>query len=69
MQRLDKLEAVLAQATNDLGEAAPLLAALLSLPDRRALPAARPHPAEAKGEDACGRWWRRSKGWRRGSRC
>jgi class 3 adenylate cyclase len=30
--RLDKLEAVLAQATNDLGEAAPLLAALLSLP-------------------------------------
>ena len=31
-QRLDKLEAVLAQATDDLGEAAPLLAALLSLP-------------------------------------
>src|SRR5207237_8249932 len=31
-QRLDKLEAVLAQATNDLGEATPLLAALLSLP-------------------------------------
>jgi hypothetical protein len=31
-QRLDKLEAVLAQATNDLGEAAPLIAALLSLP-------------------------------------
>jgi predicted ATPase len=29
--RLDKLEAVLAQATNDLGEVAPLLAALLSL--------------------------------------
>jgi hypothetical protein len=29
-QRLDKLEAVLAQATNDLDEAAPLLAALLS---------------------------------------
>src|SRR5207245_419110 len=31
-QRLDKLEAVLGQATSDLGEAAPLLAALLSLP-------------------------------------
>ncbi len=31
-QRLDKLEAVLAQATNDLREAAPLLAALLSIP-------------------------------------
>jgi hypothetical protein len=30
--RLDKLEAVLGQAVNDLGEAAPLLAALLSLP-------------------------------------
>jgi class 3 adenylate cyclase/tetratricopeptide (TPR) repeat protein len=31
-ERLDKLEAVLAQKTNDLGEAVPLLAALLSLP-------------------------------------
>jgi predicted ATPase len=31
-QRFDKLEGVLARATNDLGEAAPLLAALLSLP-------------------------------------
>jgi predicted ATPase/class 3 adenylate cyclase len=31
-QRLDKLEAVLAQATNDVREAASLLAALLSLP-------------------------------------
>jgi class 3 adenylate cyclase len=31
-QRLDKLEAVLAQATNDLSEAAPLLAQLLSVP-------------------------------------
>jgi class 3 adenylate cyclase/predicted ATPase len=31
-ERLDKLEALLAQVTNDLGEAAPLLAGLLSLP-------------------------------------
>jgi class 3 adenylate cyclase/tetratricopeptide (TPR) repeat protein len=31
-ERLDKLEAVLAQATNDLGETVPLLAALLSIP-------------------------------------
>jgi tetratricopeptide (TPR) repeat protein len=31
-ERLDKLEAVLAQATNDLGDAVPLLAALLSIP-------------------------------------
>jgi predicted ATPase len=30
--RLDKLETVLAQATNDLGDAVPLLAALLSIP-------------------------------------
>jgi class 3 adenylate cyclase/predicted ATPase len=31
-QRLDKLEAVFVRATNDLGEAVPLLAALLSIP-------------------------------------
>ena len=31
-QRLDKLEVLLRQATNDLGEALPLLAALLSIP-------------------------------------
>ncbi|HEY2438150.1 MAG TPA: hypothetical protein VGH93_13290, partial [Solirubrobacteraceae bacterium] len=31
-ERLDKLEAMLTRATNDLGEAAPLIAALLSLP-------------------------------------
>jgi predicted ATPase len=31
-QRLDKLEAVLAQATNDLGQTVPLLAELLSVP-------------------------------------
>ena len=31
-QRLDKLEAVLAQATNDLGAVAPLIADLLSIP-------------------------------------
>ncbi len=31
-QRLDKLEAVLARATNDLGDAAPLIADLLSVP-------------------------------------
>ena len=31
-QRLNKLETVLAQGTNDVGEAVPLLAALLSIP-------------------------------------
>jgi predicted ATPase len=33
-QRLDKLEAVLAQGTNDLSQAVALLANLLSIPDR-----------------------------------
>ena len=37
-QRLDKLEAVLAQATNNLDEAVPLFAALLSIPARRYAP-------------------------------
>jgi hypothetical protein len=36
--RLYKLEAVLAQATNDLGEAVPLLAALLSIPTGKRYP-------------------------------
>jgi class 3 adenylate cyclase/predicted ATPase len=38
-QRLDKLETVLAQATNDLSEAAPLLAQLLSVPTEGRYPA------------------------------
>jgi class 3 adenylate cyclase/tetratricopeptide (TPR) repeat protein len=38
-QRLDKLEAVLAQATNDFSEAAPLLAQLLSVPTEGRYPA------------------------------
>ena len=46
-QRLDKLEAVLAQGTNDLSEIVPLLADLLSRP----LSAAQSHPAPAQGED------------------
>ncbi len=54
IERLDRLEAVLAQATNDLGEAAPLLAASTLDPHRRALPAAQPHPAETKGADIAG---------------
>ena len=38
-QRLDKLEALLAQATNDLSEAAPLIADLLSIPTGERYPA------------------------------
>jgi predicted ATPase len=37
-QRLDKLEAVLAQGTNDLSEVVPLLADLLSIPTRDRYP-------------------------------
>jgi class 3 adenylate cyclase/tetratricopeptide (TPR) repeat protein len=37
-QRLDKLEAVLCQAASDLGEAAPLIAAMLSLPTSERYP-------------------------------
>ena len=68
-QRLDKLEAVLAQATNDLSEVVPLLADLLSIPTGEPLSAAQPHAAEAQGEDARRRWLRRSRVWPRGSRC
>ena len=42
------------KATNDLSEAVPLLADLLVDPDRRPLPAAQSHAAEAQGEDASG---------------
>jgi hypothetical protein len=47
-ERLDKLEAVLAQATNDLREAAPLLAALLSIPAGGRYPALNLTPQKQK---------------------
>jgi predicted ATPase len=47
-QRLDKLDAVLAQATNDLGEAAPLLAALLSIPTGERYPPLNLSPQKRK---------------------
>jgi class 3 adenylate cyclase/predicted ATPase len=47
-QRLDKLEAVLAQATNDLGETAPVLAALLSLPTGERYPPLNRTPQKQK---------------------
>ena len=53
--RLDKLEALLAQRTDRASEAAPLIAALLSIP-RGALPAARSRPRS-------GRRRRRSRSW------
>jgi class 3 adenylate cyclase/predicted ATPase len=48
VQRLDKLETVLAQATDDLGEAAPMLAALLSLPIGERFPPLRLTPQKQK---------------------
>ena len=60
-QRLDKLEAVLAQATNDLGEVAPLLADLLSIPTGDRYPPLDAHAAEAQGEDTCRPSWPRSR--------
>ena len=56
-----------ALATNDLGEAAPLLAALLSLPIGERYPPLNLTPQRQKEKNAAGRWWRRSRGWRRGS--
>jgi class 3 adenylate cyclase/predicted ATPase len=47
-QRLDKLEAVLAQATNELGDAVALLAALLSLPTGERYPALNLTPQKQK---------------------
>jgi predicted ATPase len=47
-RRLDKLEAVLAQATNDLGEAASLLAALLSIPTGERYPPLNLSPQKQK---------------------
>ena len=51
-QRLEKLEAVLLQANNDISEIAPLLADLLSIPTGEPLPSARSYSSEAQGEDA-----------------
>jgi tetratricopeptide (TPR) repeat protein len=49
-ERLDKLEALLAQATSDLGEAAPLLAALLSIPTGERYPRLDLTPQKQKGK-------------------
>jgi hypothetical protein len=49
-ERLDKLEAVLRQAASDLGEAAPLIAALLSLPTSERYPPLDLPPQKQKGK-------------------
>ena len=45
--KLDKLEALLRQGAEDVGEAVPLIAALLGIDAGGALPGAGPHPAAA----------------------
>jgi hypothetical protein len=67
-ERLDKLEAVLAQATGDLGEAAPLLAALLSVPVGERYPPLNLTPQKQK-EKTLRALAAQAEGWRRGSRC
>ncbi len=67
-QRLAKLEAVLALATNDLSEAVPLLADLLSVPTGGRYPALDLTPQKRK-EKTFGRSWRKSRDWRRVNRC
>ena len=66
-QRLDKLEAVLAQGTNDLSEVVPLMADLLSIPTGDRYPRTRTHSAEAQGEDTAGARYLKSRDCRRGA--
>jgi hypothetical protein len=66
-ERLDRLEAVLAQATNDLGEAVPSSRHCCRFRPTAAIRRST-SPRTSKRRGHCGRWWRRSKGWRRGSR-
>ena len=67
-QRLTKLEALLALAGHDLGEAVPLVAGLLSIPTGNSYPALDLSPRSARRRH-CARCWRRSRGWRRVNRC
>ena len=53
-QRLDKLEAVLAQATNDISEVAPLFADLLSIPTGDRYPALNLTPQKRKEKTLAG---------------
>jgi hypothetical protein len=67
-KRLDKLEGLLAQGTNDIAEHAPLIAALLSLPADE-----RYRPLDLTGQKQKERTLRalvtQIRDWRRGNRC
>ena len=56
-QRLTKLEAVLAIAADDLGEAVPLLASLLSIPTGDRYPALDISPQSRKARNVAGAWF------------
>jgi len=67
-QRLNKLEAVLAQGTNDLHEAIPLFASLLSIPTGDRYPPLN-LTRKSRGRRPFTRSWHRSRVWRRNSPC
>ena len=68
-QRLAKLEAVLAQGTNDLSEAGPSAGGPAVDPDGRPLSAPRTSPRRSARRRRSMPCWRRSRDWRRGSLC
>ena len=67
-QRLEKLEAVLAQGTNDLSQVVPLLADLLSIPTGDRYPPLDLTPQKRK-EKTLKPKWRSSRDWRHVNRC
>ena len=67
-QRLSKLETTLAQATNDLGEAVPLLAELLSIPTGERYPRSISLPRSER-KRPLKLYWRRLRDWRDVTQC
>ena len=68
-QRLDKLEALLAEADADLSEAVPLIADLLSVPIGNRYPPLNLTPQKRKEKTLRGPPGRSSRDWRRASPC
>ena len=66
---LDRLEALLGQATADVGDGRAARRRAAGPARRRALPAAGPEPAAAQGEDASRSCWTSSPALRGGGRC
>ena len=68
-QKLDKLEELLAQSTEDPAEGRAAARGAARDPDRRALPAARAGARSSRRPGRWRGWWRRWRAWRGGSRC